>query len=1298
VKIREPTREPPRGRSAGQGDLLVIAMVAAAVLLLGMATGTFARFDRMLNESNPGAAGSLLGFLLILGVAAGVYAYSRAMQARRESSMRAASDARFRTMVEQLPAITYVWDPSPSPGAASTRYISPQVERVFGVTPEAWVTEPELWKRLLHPDDRDRVLAASASADRDGTGLHEEYRAVRPDGGVVWVRDDSVPVARDATGRPTLMQGVMFDVTEQKEAEARLLEAEARFRTIVERVPTVAYIWDAAEAPGAAPALYISPQIEHLLGYQAQDWIDDPTLWTRRIDPGDRDVVLAAWEAAVDAEVPFSAEYRFRTADERWVWVRDEAVPVGPGARGRPIYQGVMIDVTEPREAQDRLREAEERFRTLVEQLPLITYTEDPETGEILYVSPQLEQVYGYTPEAWKRDPHLWEQRLHPDDRERVIAANEADTGDTWGIDYRSIARDGHVIWVHNEAMLIRDEHGAPRFWQGVVADITERKEAEERIRAAEERYRTLVEQVPVVVYVDAVDEVSTARYVSPRYERLTGYTAEQRVADPSLWVRMLHPDDRERTLAESARTNATGDPFDVEYRIVRADGRVAWVHDQAYLVEEPGGGHAWQGVMIDVTERRLAEEALGRRDRILEAAGFAAERFLAATGWTEGIAEVLERLGRGADASRAFVFRTVDGGTTSVVLDHAWTSPTIAGTPGSSQEFPYASERFARWEAVLAEGGVIHGPVNAYPDEEREALERQGIRACIAVPVFVDGDWWGYVGFDHVEHRDWQAAEIGAVRVAANTLGAAIGRERDAARLLEAEERYRTLIETIPAATYIDTVDALSQAIYMSPQVETIYGYTPQEWRDQPELWERGLHPEDHDRVVASVQRHNLEGTPYQAEYRFRHRDGRWVWVHDEAVMLADEEGRPRFSQGVVYDITESKQQEERLREAEERFRAIVEHVPSAIYVDRADTSMESIYIGPQIEEIAGVSPQEWLDDPELWLGLADPEDREPLKTSYLAAAASGAPWHAEYRLHTRDGRTIWVRDETTFLHDEEGNPIFIQGVISDITERKLAEQALRDSEQREREAAERLRALDEMKNTFLAAVSHELRSPLTSILGLSLTLERTPTMEADDRQDLLARLSVNARKLDRLLKDLLDIDRLNRGIVEPQYRAVDLAELVAAIPESLDPLSDRSVVVEAGSLPIRADPAKVERIVENLLMNAARHTASDRTIWLRVARTDGGALLVVEDDGPGVPEELRADIFEPFRQGPSASPHAPGTGIGLSLVARFAQLHGGRAWVEERPGGGASFRVFLPDHREPGPGEPVARFDATV
>src|SRR5438552_16794698 len=179
---------------------------------------------------------------------------------------------------------------------------------------------------------------------------------------------------------------------------------------------------------------------------------------------------------------------------------------------------------------------------------------------------------------------------------------------------------------------------------------------------------------------------------------------------------------------------------------------------------------------------------------------------------------------------------------------------------------------------------------------------------------------------------------------------------------------------------------------------------------------------------------------------------------------------------------------------------------------------------------------------------------------------------------------------------------------------------------------------------------------------------------------RDMAARIAANSRKLDRMVSDLLDLDRLTRGIVEPDLQEEDVGELVRETVEQFDVLQDRSVFFDIGSVTVPVDRAKLERILENLLANTVRHTPSEVRIWVRTRAQDGGALITVEDEGPGVPGSLHEAVFEPFRQGPSQSSHAPGVGIGLALVARFAELHGGRAWVADRPGGGASFHVFLP------------------
>ncbi len=330
------------------------------------------------------------------------------------------------------------------------------------------------------------------------------------------------------------------------------------------------------------------------------------------------------------------------------------------------------------------------------------------------------------------------------------------------------------------------------------------------------------------------------------------------------------------------------------------------------------------------------------------------------------------------------------------------------------------------------------------------------------------------------------------------------------------------------------------------------------------------------------------------------------------------------------------------------------------------------------------GYSPEEWLGHPDLWVDVLHPEDRDRVVQECVNSNQSLGSFVSEYRMIARDGRVVWFRDEAVLVRDAEGNPLCWQGLMLDITERKEAERALQHALEREQEAGERLRALDELKDTFLRAVSHDLRTPLTVVLGTALTLRETSDLlSAEDMDDLLHRLEQNAKKLDRLLSDLLDLERLNRGLIEPERRPTDVAAVVRRVVDEAGFLHDRKVEFDAEPVVLMLDESKVERILENLVGNAARHTPAGTPISVVVVTERNGILIRVEDHGAGVPEEFRKAIFDPFGQGPQLHEHAPGVGIGLSLVARFAQIHGGRAWVEAGESGGASFRVYLPGER---------------
>ncbi len=244
-------------------------------------------------------------------------------------------------------------------------------------------------------------------------------------------------------------------------------------------------------------------------------------------------------------------------------------------------------------------------------------------------------------------------------------------------------------------------------------------------------------------------------------------------------------------------------------------------------------------------------------------------------------------------------------------------------------------------------------------------------------------------------------------------------------------------------------------------------------------------------------------------------------------------------------------------------------------------------------------------------------------------------------------------------------------------LRERAAAVETLLAKEQAQRAA---LAEVDAMKNAFLTAVSHELRTPLTVIKGMSQVVsDHAERMTPDKLSDMMGRVEAKVDRLDMLLNDLLDIDRLARGVLEPRRRPMHLQALVRTLVDDTD-LGRHTVRLPENDMVAEVDPGHVERIVENLLRNALQYTPDESNVWIRLENLDGDAVLVVEDDGPGIPDDMKRTMFQPLLGGnPDAA--NPGLGSGLALVQRLAEIHGGGAWIEDRPGGGACVKVRLPD-----------------
>ncbi len=320
---------------------------------------------------------------------------------------------------------------------------------------------------------------------------------------------------------------------------------------------------------------------------------------------------------------------RAALAEGRYVeegqWVREDgsrfwASTVVTVLRGREGnlegFSVVVHDATERREAEYRLKEAEARFRTLVEHIPAMTYMEAADragqSNSILYMSPQIEAVLGYSPGEWVSDPGLFRRTLHPDDRTRVLAedARTNRTGEPFSMEYRHLARDGRVVWVRDEAVLVSDQEGGPPYWLGVQFDITDRREAEEALRESEGRYRTVVKQAAEGIFVIDID-TKLILEANEAYRDLLGYSAQDMLGlGLTLYDVVAH--DRESIDHYVERVLEKRVEFIGERRHRRKDGSLIDVEVGSSVVSY-GGGEALCVIVHDITERRRSAERLQR-------------------------------------------------------------------------------------------------------------------------------------------------------------------------------------------------------------------------------------------------------------------------------------------------------------------------------------------------------------------------------------------------------------------------------------------------------------------------------------------------------------------------------------------------------------------------------------------------------------------------------------------------------------------------------------------------------------
>jgi PAS domain S-box-containing protein len=564
-------------------------------------------------------------------------------------------------------------------------------------------------------------------------------------------------------------------------------------------------------------------------------------------------------------------------------------------------------------------------YRNLVEQVPAVVYleTNDPHPRS-LYLSPQIETIFGYPRGVLLSRPSVWDEAIHPDDRAMLEEtwARSVRTGEPFALDYRVIRPDGAVVWTRDSGVAVRDADGRTLYWHGVMYDITASKMAEESLRESEARYRALIENIPAVVYVVAPDDDRKTIYVSPHVEVALGYTRDEWLQQLDIWMELLHPDDREETLAAHDLHNETGRPWSREYRLIASDGRAIWFRDVATLVRD-GYGHPlhWQGVQLDITELKRAEHELrAARDefelRVLERTH---ELEIANELMMLEIEERrrVERELRATQERYRLLAEHLPGAT--FVWDvraqrdePVYVSPQIHSILGyTSEEWGHADFWRTRLhpddrEAVLAETWRVATTGDPFSMEYRYLAKDGRVVWVLEEAILLERD------------------DLGRPTVFHGLILDITARKEAEAKIAEAERRLRTLVEQLPAIVYVELAGESTGStpfVYLSPQIETILGYRAEEVVADPLHLGRMVHPEDRPRVLAADEASDRTGEPFDVEYRAVAKDGRVVWLHSRAALVRDDAGRPLYWQGVALDVTRNHELADAVRDLEERY-----------------------------------------------------------------------------------------------------------------------------------------------------------------------------------------------------------------------------------------------------------------------------------------------------------------------------------------------------------------------------------------